>query len=138
MAPVKNSLRMPASKTSVMLDVALKALVAFEVCLDLLELPEAVGSKMERATITSCFLCSGSMRATWMSRFPSTAIRIASRRDNSVGGRPSGLFDVVSSFACGAAAAGAWPSRPATGGRSEEHTSELQSPYDLVCRLLLE
>src|SRR5207248_8937841 len=25
-----------------------------------------------------------------------------------------------------------------TPGRSEEHTSELQSPYDLVCRLLLE
>src|SRR5207248_8787636 len=25
-----------------------------------------------------------------------------------------------------------------TFGRSEEHTSELQSPYDLVCRLLLE
>src|SRR5437867_9515198 len=23
-------------------------------------------------------------------------------------------------------------------GRSEEHTSELQSPYDIVCRLLLE
>src|SRR6266705_7203614 len=32
--------------------------------------------------------------------------------------------------------------RPSTPGprprRSEEHTSELQSPYDLVCRLLLE
>src|SRR5207248_4152454 len=26
----------------------------------------------------------------------------------------------------------------ATSPRSEEHTSELQSPYDLVCRLLLE
>src|SRR5438094_5649338 len=26
----------------------------------------------------------------------------------------------------------------AHGTRSEEHTSELQSPYDLVCRLLLE
>src|SRR5207248_11492205 len=26
----------------------------------------------------------------------------------------------------------------ADGPRSEEHTSELQSPYDLVCRLLLE
>src|SRR5207248_9719304 len=26
----------------------------------------------------------------------------------------------------------------AVGVRSEEHTSELQSPYDLVCRLLLE
>src|SRR5437867_5276541 len=42
----------------------------------------------------------------------------------------------------------AWPVRslaPRAGsgratrrGRSEEHTSELQSPYDLVCRLLLE
>src|SRR5207248_11165857 len=30
-------------------------------------------------------------------------------------------------------------SRPTTRARrSEEHTSELQSPYDLVCRLLLE
>src|SRR5437867_9016919 len=29
-------------------------------------------------------------------------------------------------------------SRGDIGGRSEEHTSELQSPYDLVCRLLLE
>src|SRR5438094_6737998 len=27
---------------------------------------------------------------------------------------------------------------PASALRSEEHTSELQSPYDLVCRLLLE
>src|SRR5207248_4394318 len=40
---------------------------------------------------------------------------------------------------------GARPARRAPGGqdalrnlRSEEHTSELQSPYDLVCRLLLE
>src|SRR5256885_13171409 len=31
------------------------------------------------------------------------------------------------------------PRRPAAGqGRSEEHTSELQSPCNLVCRLLLE
>src|SRR5436190_6505866 len=29
-------------------------------------------------------------------------------------------------------------SRPSTAGRSEEHTSELQSHSDLVCRLLLE
>src|SRR2546426_5414746 len=28
--------------------------------------------------------------------------------------------------------------RPAPPGRSEEHTSELQSPCNLVCRLLLE
>src|SRR5256885_6962974 len=32
--------------------------------------------------------------------------------------------------------AGLW--RPATPPRSEEHTSELQSPCNLVCRLLLE
>src|SRR3989442_9492723 len=30
------------------------------------------------------------------------------------------------------------PRRPAEGGRSEEHTSELQSRPHLVCRLLLE
>src|SRR5438094_3750401 len=30
------------------------------------------------------------------------------------------------------------PVRRAPRARSEEHTSELQSPYDLVCRLLLE
>src|SRR5256885_12286374 len=30
------------------------------------------------------------------------------------------------------------PSTPSGRGRSEEHTSELQSPCNLVCRLLLE
>src|SRR5207248_4885700 len=32
----------------------------------------------------------------------------------------------------------AGPGPAAEPSRSEEHTSELQSPYDLVCRLLLE
>src|SRR5260221_10749996 len=43
--------------------------------------------------------------------------------------------------ACGGPPRSAGLSRPATGavpGRSEEHTSELQSHSDLVCRLLLE
>src|SRR5207248_8131445 len=31
-----------------------------------------------------------------------------------------------------------WPPDKLATLRSEEHTSELQSPYDLVCRLLLE
>src|SRR6476646_9249918 len=40
---------------------------------------------------------------------------------------------------CGARSSSGTPSSPArTGGRSEEHTSELQSHSDLVCRLLLE
>src|SRR2546430_10243846 len=34
--------------------------------------------------------------------------------------------------------AGARPGAGASGGRSEEHTSELQSQSNLVCRLLLE
>src|SRR2546426_7895314 len=33
---------------------------------------------------------------------------------------------------------GACPARSIQGTRSEEHTSELQSPCNLVCRLLLE
>src|SRR2546427_9395240 len=32
----------------------------------------------------------------------------------------------------------AWPETPVPGLRSEEHTSELQSQSNLVCRLLLE
>src|SRR5437667_12296002 len=47
---------------------------------------------------------------------------------------------------CGAGATGRRPrwdchwsrGRPPASGRSEEHTSELQSHHDLVCRLLLE
>src|SRR5207248_7032140 len=38
---------------------------------------------------------------------------------------------------CRATSAACSPSRSWRHGRSEEHTSELQSPYDLVCRLLL-
>src|SRR5207248_10125060 len=45
----------------------------------------------------------------------------------------------VSACARRAAAYGAQTSESSScASRSEEHTSELQSPYDLVCRLLLE
>src|SRR5438094_2066860 len=40
--------------------------------------------------------------------------------------------------ASGSRVRAAAPGRPTERRRSEEHTSELQSPYDLVCRLLLE
>src|SRR5207248_10383648 len=53
----------------------------------------------------------------------------------------SGMVNVVnesgSNFGAGWSLAGFDRLWPVT-GRSEEHTSELQSPYDLVCRLLLE
>src|SRR5437867_13401753 len=56
----------------------------------------------------------------------------------------STLFPYTTLFRSRCAVLGRWasvttPWRPRRGnGRSEEHTSELQSPYDLVCRLLLE
>src|SRR5256885_16708467 len=49
------------------------------------------------------------------------------RRDGTVHSHPAGR----------PAGACAGPGRP-TAARSEEHTSELQSPCNLVCRLLLE
>src|SRR5258708_27654184 len=42
----------------------------------------------------------------------------------------------LSNIVCSSAPASNWPE--ATAARSEEHTSELQSPDHLVCRLLLE
>src|SRR6266704_6498364 len=39
---------------------------------------------------------------------------------------------------CTTGSAIAWCSRSRPAARSEEHTSELQSRFDLVCRLLLE
>src|SRR5260370_15356986 len=58
---------------------------------------------------------------------------------------PRGLPDVVPSVRAAATLAGVGvPSGPlrfraaVLGGRSEEHTSELQSHLNLVCRLLLE
>src|SRR5256885_6998290 len=60
-----------------------------------------------------------------------------------VGGDPRDLRAPVSVAVAGAAddQAGGGEPRPAArrlGVRSEEHTSELQSPCNLVCRLLLE
>src|SRR5688572_32058707 len=51
------------------------------------------------------------------------------------------LFRSTGSSACAGCASGRWPtaaSCPASPSRSEEHTSELQSQSNLVCRLLLE
>src|SRR5258708_9907981 len=50
--------------------------------------------------------------------------------------RPDGLL--LSGGAFVVAAVFVWRRHPNTAARSEEHTSELQSPDHLVCRLLLE
>src|SRR5207248_4722576 len=58
----------------------------------------------------------------------------------------STLFPYTTLFRSPPRRSSCWPPSPTPAGwrpsprrpRSEEHTSELQSPYDLVCRLLLE
>src|SRR5690349_9936496 len=55
--------------------------------------------------------------------------------DGTIGHAEVGLGDAVLMFA---EASGLWPDVPVRAPRSEEHTSELQSRRDLVCRLLLE
>src|SRR5207248_10477780 len=54
------------------------------------------------------------------------------RRREALPGRAPGTVDPA------ALQGAAGHHRHSRDGRSEEHTSELQSPYDLVCRLLLE
>src|SRR6266704_7190842 len=48
------------------------------------------------------------------------------------------LHDALPIFPFGRPTAPCCCSTPTDAGRSEEHTSELQSRFDLVCRLLLE
>src|SRR2546426_2510421 len=57
------------------------------------------------------------------------------------GGRVAAVVGVPgdrSVYYVGAAAGGVWKTTDGGDSRSEEHTSELQSPCNLVCRLLLE
>src|SRR5207248_7928623 len=63
--------------------------------------------------------------------FPYTTLFRSRARRHGAGARPDGE-------ARGRAAAHCPRASPSGRARSEEHTSELQSPYDLVCRLLLE
>src|SRR5207248_9915068 len=70
---------------------------------------------------------------------------VSDREQRRHAGRARGVGTTGDGAAGGAGGAGQAP-RQVHGGvpharrsqRSEEHTSELQSPYDLVCRLLLE
>src|SRR5207248_9378858 len=74
--------------------------------------------------------------------------RLASPKSSSFTSRPlfcftTNRFDGFKSrcttpASCAASSESRIPSSRRAACRSEEHTSELQSPYDLVCRLLLE
>src|SRR5207248_9001285 len=76
---------------------------------------------------------------------PSTSTAIDARPAGTRSKRnpPFELVDAVSDAlpcppACSVTSDGGAAVTPSDANRSEEHTSELQSPYDLVCRLLLE
>src|SRR5437867_4934067 len=66
------------------------------------------------------------------------AVVYASPTDRTQYGRRVLAEDPTSNGSLGIAISEAVETAAMSGGRSEEHTSELQSPYDLVCRLLLE
>src|SRR5256885_5880199 len=66
-----------------------------------------------------------------------STLAVPSRRDHAASSRDCCDFD-QSRISCGARGACVHSRRFSTGRRSEEHTSELQSPCNLVCRLLLE
>src|SRR5438132_10598458 len=82
------------------------------------------------------FLCgtsgrTGAVNAQWLLYSAPSAIH---RRSNSFSAPVSSFFD----FAGGIRSSGSLEKIRRTNSRSEEHTSELQSHSDLVCRLLLE
>src|SRR5207248_10962046 len=86
--------------------------------------PTRRSSDLDWARPARCSLANSrwwSSQAAWATTRPMRRSRVPARRR----GIPS----------TGAAVRRADPAPP---WRSEEHTSELQSPYDLVCRLLLE
>src|SRR5436189_1732902 len=68
--------------------------------------------------------------------FRSRRRRAGAQRD--VPARPARDLGVLRRQACRAGGGGGQPQHGTLAGRSEEHTSELQSPMYLVCRLLLE
>src|SRR5438094_6456169 len=73
-----------------------------------------------------CVACSGFV-ASALSFFPSSSLMVLQASTKPLAYRSFSAAKVaVVSFG------------PRRRPRSEEHTSELQSPYDLVCRLLLE
>src|SRR5438034_4792599 len=69
--------------------------------------------------------------------FPYTTL-FRSQRDAILSALPTHTHPVGVAGAIVIAAGVAWCLREVLSGRSEEHTSELQSHSDLVCRLLLE
>src|SRR5690349_22613182 len=72
--------------------------------------------------------------------FPYTTLFRSTSIDGILNGEPSGQPAAQPSAAQQAVTGEPPPAAPRTAGRrrSEEHTSELQSRRDLVCRLLLE
>src|SRR3989454_2015061 len=62
--------------------------------------------------------------------------KLTGSKSSALAGAPLGVRNGITGEAVGGVGSGPWAGRLAR--RSEEHTSELQSPCNLVCRLLLE
>src|SRR5207248_5831627 len=103
-------------------------------------------SRIRAAKIAKSFFFSSRRRHTssygdWSSDVCSSDLPRLGEREaqrQPVLGEPVGEERVLGERRVRDRARGAVHAGPEEGPRSEEHTSELQSPYDLVCRLLLE
>src|SRR5256885_6302029 len=81
-------------------------------------------------------LCAGCMRAGGL--WPGSGHSVYGRLNHGQRHQPTGAEPDAYSAAAKPAAAESAAAEPTAAERSEEHTSELQSPCNLVCRLLLE
>src|SRR5207248_7054595 len=106
-------------------------------CLDRLSSIWFFATRIKRRSVSLTVASSGNTLATsgsrWITLAPGT-LRFGPRATirillKSYSGRKSSSSSLLYFF---------FIILPLSRGRSEEHTSELQSPYDLVCRLLLE
>src|SRR5256885_10015426 len=86
-----------------------------------------------RSTLFPYTTLSRSSASSISQTVPAPGIRARSRR---LSGRPSST--VKAKRPPGSSTRSTSPAKASLSGRSEEHTSELQSPCNLVCRLLLE
>src|SRR5690606_5135011 len=97
-------------------------------------------------TVLGCIFCGGSLPRAWTKTSPVSAPRCSSSSSVMLTSDPSSTVQpllavvltmcsswlrILFRYSCG-------PTRLRTMPRSEEHTSELQSRENLVCRLLLE
>src|SRR5689334_24786705 len=107
--------------------------------IDFLSAPSAAPSKMSKTeTAVISFLSAANAARTSVPASTALSTTKAKSRFTAWKAESSSFGLVFVGLAFGSGTASTNTSKPHSGPRSEEHTSELQSQFHLVCRLLLE